>query len=308
MKNVSIIMSTYNGEKFIEEQIKSILEQRNVKIKIYIRDDGSTDRTIDILNDYCNNNNNIYLLKGSNVGVTKSFYLLSEFVNKNEFESEYYAFADQDDVWEYNKLQKAINKLEYMDNEKPNLYYSNLLLVDRNMNKLGPLYNGNIIKNTKEQALAQIFTLGCTCVFNKAALEEFSKIDKNSKIFHDNWIFMICMFLGNVYYDKNSYIKYRQHGDNTSGSRKSGIKLFLFRAKKLINIRSMDRPFEDISKKLLEMYYNRLLPEDREMIELIANYRSDYRLKLKLLFNKKIIAGYISKDLCVKLRVIINKT
>lgn len=108
MLKVNILMSTYNGEKYIEEQIQSILNQEEVIIKLYIRDDGSTDNTVKIIESF--NKENIVLFKMSNIGWKKSFLELTKLVEYHD--DEYYAFSDQDDVWKKNKISIAINYLE----------------------------------------------------------------------------------------------------------------------------------------------------------------------------------------------------
>ena len=95
MKTVAVLMSTYNGENYIKEQIESIFNQKGVIVKLYVRDDGSKDRTLEILKDY-----NVNLEKGTNIGYIKSFMWLI----KNVPFADYYALADQDDVWDEDKL------------------------------------------------------------------------------------------------------------------------------------------------------------------------------------------------------------
>ena len=124
MKKVQVLLSTYNGEKYLKEQLDSIIAQKGVDVHILARDDGSKDDTIKILEGY----ENIDIIKGSNIGVCKSFF---ELINKSG-EYDYYSFADQDDVWDCDKLVIAINKLEKC-NSKPAVYASNTRLVDANL-------------------------------------------------------------------------------------------------------------------------------------------------------------------------------
>lgn len=307
MKSVSVIMSTYNGEKYLKQQIDSILKQEGIKINLFIRDDGSTDKTVDIIKEYMKENKNILLFKENNVGATKSFFILCNYLNNNGTKADYYAFSDQDDVWDKNKLIRAINILNQDNKSTPNLYYSNLKLVDNNLKFKGYLFKRGIVKNTKGQSLAQIFTYGCTCVFNKEALNKICYLDINANIYHDNWIYLVCKFLGNVYYDDESYINYRQHENNLSGTKNRGLKLLSERFKRLLNYNSMGHPFENMSKQIIKLYYNELLKEDLRLLYTVANYRNSLFCKLKLLFSSRIIAGTVSKDFCIKIRVLINK-
>lgn len=102
-KSVQVVMSTYNGEKYLKEQIDSILSQEGVDVRLYIRDDGSSDRTTDILASY-QEHKNVKIEKGNNLGFAKSFLTALDECD----EADYYAFSDQDDVWEKDKLSTAM--------------------------------------------------------------------------------------------------------------------------------------------------------------------------------------------------------
>ena len=128
METVCVLMSTYNGEKYLQEQLDSIINQVGVNVRILVRDDGSTDSTTDILNNYKREG---YLdwYSGTNLKSARSFM---DLVNRAP-ESEYYAFSDQDDYWLPTKLQVAVNVLKSADSRKSALYYSRTTLVDENL-------------------------------------------------------------------------------------------------------------------------------------------------------------------------------
>ena len=126
---VAVIMSTYNGEKFLDEQINSILSQKDVVVHLYVRDDGSTDSTRQILSNTQKNNKNLHLFFENNIGVGNSFMKCLYYAKANY---DYYAFSDQDDIWLPEKLIKAITFLE--ENHKE-LYCSNQMCVDRYGNR-----------------------------------------------------------------------------------------------------------------------------------------------------------------------------
>lgn len=110
-KSVQVVMSTYNGEKYLKEQIDSILSQEGVDVRLYIRDDGSSDRTTDILASY-QEHKNVKIEKGNNLGFAKSFLTALDECD----EADYYAFSDQDDVWEKDKLSTAIQSINTPSN------------------------------------------------------------------------------------------------------------------------------------------------------------------------------------------------
>ena len=127
MENITVYMSTYNGEKFIREQIESIIYQKDVELYLVIRDDGSTDSTLDIIQEYSLKYPNIFVYAGENLGYANSFLT----VLKEKGGTDYYAFADQDDIWEEDKLICGINKIKNKNN-KYKLYLGRKRYVKNN--------------------------------------------------------------------------------------------------------------------------------------------------------------------------------
>ena len=103
-KEVVILISTYNGEKYLAEQLDSLLNQTYQNIKIFIRDDGSKDKTIDIIKEYQKKSEKIFLTEGKNIGFINSFFELLKLSNN----ADYYAYCDQDDVWMEDKIERAV--------------------------------------------------------------------------------------------------------------------------------------------------------------------------------------------------------
>ena len=159
-KKVAVIMSTYNGERFIKEQLDSILNQTYKNLEIVVRDDGSKDGTVQIVKEYMKTYPNIVLHEGENLGFIKSFFELLNLV-----EADYYSYADQDDVWMENKVELAVNSLEQLDQTKPNMAFGNSDYYDENMKFIhsGP-------KNKKVSFLRALFSCcgqGMTITVNK---------------------------------------------------------------------------------------------------------------------------------------------
>jgi len=296
-------MSTYNGQKYIRDQLDSLLAQEGVSLHIIVRDDGSKDETPQILAEYASKNQNILVLTGQNCGAEKSFNALCRYALQND-NAEYYAFCDQDDVWEIDKLDVATKKLENSDPQKPNLYFSNLKMVDDQLNYIRDFYAQNEVFTNREKTLVQIFTYGCTCVFNRKALIYYCGIDKQ-ETFHDNWIYCICSYLGNVIYDPIGHILYRQHSSNLSGHRTTGAALFFSRVKRLFKGR-LGHNFEVMARQLL-FFREELNPNDLKTINRVAYYRHNFIYRLSLLFSTSFRTGNFIKNLCIKYRIIINR-
>lgn len=113
-KTVAVLMATYNGERFLREQLDSLLNQKDVTVKILVRDDNSKDSTVSILEEY-KSKSLLQWYTGEHLGVEKNFLDLL----RHAPEADYYAFCDQDDVWDDNKLSVAINHLRNLDLNKP---------------------------------------------------------------------------------------------------------------------------------------------------------------------------------------------
>lgn len=216
---VCILISTYNGQKFLVEQLDSLIKQDYKNIKIIIRDDGSKDETVNILLAYKNKYSNIELVTGSNVGVVASFFELLKHVPP---EAGYTAFCDQDDVWDPGKVSRAVSQLSQSNNEIPSLYCSRLKVVDASLNFL---FDTALPKRELnfENAIIENFAIGCTIMFNRVARELLvnNLPDDKKVVMHDWWCYLVIAALGTVIYDKEAYIKHRQHDTNTNGMKKS---------------------------------------------------------------------------------------
>ena len=271
MYKVQVLLSTYNGEKYIKEQIESILNQKEVEVSLLIRDDGSSDKTIEIIGKLADKNNNIIYYKDENLGPARSFMDL--LYKSGEYD--YYAFADQDDIWQRKKLISAINMLKEKENE-PSLYMSALEVVDENLNLIETKkVNGNL---SFEGEMIRNFATGCTMVLNKKLCDIIKQYNPSYLIMHDSWITRVCYAVGgNVIIDDNSYIKYRQHTGNVLGYKDEGFqkikRQFKIAFKNNISMRV------NIAKELKNGYYKMLTNEAKEVVDNLINYKEDKKAK-----------------------------
>ena len=231
---VAILMSTYNGEKYLQEQMNSLIKQTGVMVEIFIRDDGSRDSTVDLLKDYSDKNANIHLTIGKNVGVGNSFMSLVGSVSDN---FDYYAFSDQDDIWLDDKLSKAIAMIS--KNEGPELYCSNQILVDSSGKEIGVRF-GKTPDLSPEKILVHNKATGCTMVWNRDLQKILSTFLPSEQLLinriHDVWVAIVASVCGNITYDENSYILYRQHENNVVGAKESvGLEVLREKIKKFKN-------------------------------------------------------------------------
>ena len=214
MARVEILMSTYNGEKFIEEQIKSIFSQKKHEVHLLIRDDGSKDNTIEIVK-RLKRKFSIDFYSGENLGPAKSFMDLVYHCG----EADYYAFADQDDIWNLNKIGDAINFISARSDE-PAAYCSNLTPAKDSNTILQDKLLSDCIATKYTQILSRCSDIfGCTMVWNKDLQNIIVSLNPPKELaMHDYWIALIAACYGVMLYDKDSKLLYRQHENNSVGA------------------------------------------------------------------------------------------
>lgn len=212
---VNILMSTYNGEKFVAEQIDSIQKQTFSDWQLLVRDDGSQDKTCQIVEKLAQSDKRIRLIKAENVGVIQSFYELVKMER-----ADFYFFCDQDDFWLPSKLEILLDEASKHNNDKPIMYYSDLKIVDKHLTVL----SDSMIKMQSDHANTQLVqeltentVTGCTMLINHALAEKWT--DTNHVIMHDWYLALIAAALGKLVYVNQPTVLYRQHDDNVLGAR-----------------------------------------------------------------------------------------
>lgn len=259
-KKVNVLLSSYNGEKYITEQLESILNQTYPDINIYVRDDGSSDKTVDILRQY-EKEGKIHLEIGQNLGFIKSF----QWLIANGGEADYYAFADQDDVWFENKIQMAVDMLRKTDPKIPVLYFSNYDFYDGEMNFISHR-KGKKPNISFVNSLVDCVSLGFNSVFNHQAKVMVANDMPQKSTGHDWWMYMVCAGMGKVIYDERATVKYRRHGNNVSGEGHNFIKFQIWRFKKFF-INNYFRHIREQLKEYASIYGNRLKQEDKKALD-----------------------------------------
>lgn len=299
---ILILLSTYNGEKYLNAQLESLLKQEGVETHLLVRDDGSHDATLDILKAWKEKYPAwIDIIKGDNVGFAMSFtYLLQSAVSKYS-DVEYMAFCDQDDVWLPEKLKVALEKLRKENEAIPISYCSNTRLVDVNLNFIRFGWRDNEVQLSKERSLIQNFATGCTMVFNRKAAEIYvSHLPEKIKV-HDFLMYQLCMFLGKVIYDKKSYILYRQHGYNQIGKPD-----FIGRWKKRMKGHYKEHVFENLNSAFLSAYKSFLSLDDIFLISKVVFYRKGFWNRLILLFDNKISYTTFEANFFLKIKIVLG--
>lgn len=265
-EKIDVLMATYNGEKYIKEQIESILNQTYKNINLIISDDKSNDRTPEILQELAKKDSRITVyIQKENLGYVKNFEFLL-----NKVESNYYMLSDQDDVWLPEKIEKSMEKLKQ---ENADFVFGDLEVVDENLKTIYPsfcdfmLLSRKINKTINTSKINYLYNCvtGCTILSKKEYIKEILPIPQNSKyVIHDYWMGLVLSFKGKLAFIPEKYIKYRQHGNNQIGTDKISHKF-----KKLDQVREL---FINVKLDVFETYVknNSKFPKDLQELNVQA--------------------------------------
>lgn len=209
---VAVLLSTYNGATYLPEQLESLRKQEQVTVYLHVRDDGSRDETCAILRDHAVTWPELaQVVPGDNLGATQSFL---ELLRTAPNDAAYFAFCDQDDVWQPQKLARGVAAIA--DNVGPALYCSNVMLSDEDLTPLGiPPANGD---TRFVHVLFENVAYGCTMVMNRAARNLITNCRPGGGLaMHDWWCALIVAAMGRIHYDPEPALLYRQHSGNAVG-------------------------------------------------------------------------------------------
>jgi glycosyltransferase involved in cell wall biosynthesis len=224
---IGILMATYNGEKYLEEQIESIIRQTYENWELWIRDDGSSDKTVEIIKAYAAKDIRINFIdsEGKNLGVLGNFTKLLSL----QHSCKYFMFCDQDDIWIPQKIELsliALNQQEKTYGENlPILVHTDLSMINCKGKTLDKSFfsNQRIYRshsNPLHELIVENYVTGCTVLFNRPLLEVAMPLPKRA-IMHDWWFALIAASTGKLVTLKEITVKYRQHDNNVVGAGKS---------------------------------------------------------------------------------------
>ncbi len=265
---ISILLSTYNGEKYLKAQLDSLFSQSYKNFKLIARDDGSSDKTLEILKSY-----DIELLPSNeNIGVKSSFETLLKYASENS-DADYFMFCDQDDVWNQDKVKLTLQKMYEMEKlykNTPILVHTDLEVVDENLHTINPsfmkLQNLHEKKNRLNNLLIQNTITGCTAMINRDLAKLCLPMSSNA-IVHDWWVGLVASYFGKIGYVDDSTIKYRQHTSNTIGAKGFDIGFVLKSISKKVSLGGNISQ----SKGFFQQFKNEL---DEDTIEMLQEFIS----------------------------------
>lgn len=301
---VAVLLSTYNGEHYIVEQIDSIIKQNfKGELLIVIRDDGSTDQTYNIIENKYSEDNRILLFRGENIGCVESFFWLIRYAVEKLVGCEYYAFSDQDDVWLDDKVSTAVNKLNSMDKDKPSLYASRSYLVTEKLELLE--------ESTKERrpitfynSIIQNFAAGHTQVINRCLLESVADTDPKRIYVHDSFILNVAIIKGDMYFDNTSHVLYRQHKENQLGASKKKISWIVARIKRIK--RGDNKKYSKQIYYICKKYHRDLTDDQKKEVSMFFKCQKNLALRFIFAIRTRLFRQDIGENLAFKLFYILG--
>lgn len=271
--NLVILMATYNGEKYLRDQIDSILKQTYKDWNLIVRDDNSKDGTYDILKEYAARYpQKIMIVKnteGEKHGAKENFFALSKIACKQKYN--YFMFSDQDDIWHEDKIQVTLDKIKNIEitRQTPALVHTDLKVVDSNLNEISSSFveysKLDLQKVDYRNLMIQNNVTGCTVLCNRALLEVALKVNSlNDIIMHDWWFALVAAVFGKVGYISKATMLYRQHENNVVGAKSTGIKAVLERLNDIDSIHNSLIETQKQTRLLYNSYKN--IPKNKAAI------------------------------------------
>jgi glycosyltransferase involved in cell wall biosynthesis len=281
---VTVLLTTFNGVRFLEEQLTSLFGQQGVEIEIMANDDGSTDGTMEILEEWKVKGFNLSISQSMGLGPTRAFLKLLQACDDKQF----VAFCDQDDVWAENKLTVQIS---FLDASTPMMSTCLRLYINENgivIGKSKRLRNPPSFLNSMFENIAP----GNTMLLNNAAVKVINEL-QNPPIFHyDSWIYLLISAFGKVVFVPSYFVKYRIHSNNYVGLRKRSIKKSASAIRDYLN-----------QQQFLSQNKSEFLSQDQlEHLTAVSSFVTEKSLRKKLSMFSKVKIGRQSKldELLVK--------
>lgn len=284
MEKVALLLSTYNGERYIEALLASLVNQSYQDFVLYIRDDGSTDQTPQILATFCQRYEHfLFVNEGEkeNLGVIQSFSYLVEIALTNE-EIGYLMFVDQDDIWLPEKIEYSLEQIQQMEQENgektPLLFHTDLQVVDENLEVLCDSFwkyqKINPARCAFHQLLVQNNVTGCSMIINRSLAEMILPIPIGA-IMHDRWIALVAAAFGKIGWSEKTTIQYRQHSHNSVGAKKPSVSNMY----KKINEPSVIGKTIVQAEAFLEKYKDALSDQNKIILEQYISLKTASRWK-----------------------------
>jgi hypothetical protein len=272
---VEVLMSTYDGERWVGEQVASVLAQTHGHLRLTVRDDGSRDGTLDVLRAV--DDSRLRVTAGENLGLPNAFFRL---LDEASDDADLWALCDQDDLWVPGKVARAVAALRDVDG--PALYCARVVVTDE---QLVPLYPHELPHRGPSfaNALVQNVALGCTVVLNREARALLRGRWPAECVMHDAWLYLVLAGTGVVVYDEEPVVLYRQHGGNSVGMGRGPLSRLVGRVRRQLSPGGAGRHGRQ-DRELLRLHGDTLRPDARAELDafLAAQERLPGRVRYAL--------------------------
>ena len=306
---VHILLSTYNGAKYIEEQLKSIFEQTYQNFTLFVRDDGSSDNTVEILKSFIKEyeitSDKIIILPNEqniNIGWKSSFWMLMDKCGG----ADYYAFADQDDVWLPEKLEYAVEKIRKENVEIPTFYFSQYYYCDENLNKLH-LAPTPTLPIAFKDVMFYTPAFGFSMVINECLRNKALETNERDGLVHDGWLQKIAAALGKIIYDERCTALYRRHSGAVTFSNVNLIATLRYWLKEEILVSNMREFTHFHLNRFYEVYKTDLNGEDLKLLELYVYETKSASRWIKRVFCNKRFRPSLSGEIALRICFFLNR-
>lgn len=283
---VLVLMSTYNGYNYLEEQVESIIIQKGVQSKLLIRDDGSSDDTLSLLESISEKYpNRIAIIQGENLGASNSFLELCRRAEKTNYL--WFAFSDQDDVWLPEKLSSAIDRLRVIGETSGRMYASSTILCDESLNRVGKnMFSG--LKFTLGAEFVRHRLSGHTMVFDRVLLSSLNKLNHSFGFPYDHLLCATaCACHSAFFFDADSHVLHRRLSSSMTPGKNGALKRLANEYRLTLNTRRMNR--RGLAQELVKQFSG-IMTEDE--VDLLSSIAASRRTALfKLLFSGDLDCG-----------------
>ncbi len=276
MPRIDVLLATYNGERYLEQQLSSVLDQCLADVRVLIRDDGSTDSTPAIIERFARLHPGVIVpvrdARG-NLGVIRNFSALLE-----ASDAPYAMFCDQDDVWLPGKIADSFAEMRVAEAEAgthtPVLVYTDVVVADADAQPIAPSYYGFVGVDARGRDLRTIMMLnrviGCTVMLNRALIDGASPIPPAARM-HDWWFALYAAAFGRMRFIDRGTMLYRQHGGNQVGARRYGLAtLARITPSRIANVRRNLHASLDQGACFAARFGAKLDPAERAMLDAYA--------------------------------------
>lgn len=301
---IQILLSTFNGEKFLARQLDSLLNQDYPDFEIRVRDDGSSDKTCDILSEYQAKHSNISVVFAENIGVTRSYFELIKQAN-----ADFYALCDQDDIWLPEKLSRGLAVIRQCNNASFSLYCSALQFVDADLSRIGATVSPRY--QCLENAVMENIATGCTVIFGQSLRTLFLQATPEKMHMHDWWLYLLACSFGNIVFDPQSLVLYRRHEDTVTGLQLKSSRTIVARLKGFWGFIFLKRQLYGLNQAINfgKTYADQLNPEQQMLFGQLSRLQDKRNLidRFKFAMHSVVLFNDRLDNFAVRLLVLLGK-